>query len=94
MLFLPPKYEFSLSTKFYEYVSKNKKIIVISYDGSTPDLIINNQLGYVVNPQNMYKDLENALCKLSALKDNTSSEFDLEKYSVETLAKTVRLYLK
>ena len=86
LLFLNDVYNFALSTKFCEYISQNKKIIVVANKGQTSEFIISNQLGYWVSPNNSYQDLLNCLDNLqSASKDLSKSAFDVSDYSVKKL---------
>ncbi len=90
LLFLNDVYNFALSTKFCEYVSQNKKIIVVSHDGPTANFITSNKLGYWISPQNAYIDFLNCLTKL-----NTSSvlvedsKFDVSDFSIKKIVKSV-----
>ena len=92
MLFLSPNYEFSLSTKFFEYLSKNKKILVFSKPGSTPDLIQKNNLGYVMTPSTIKKDLHNAITELAGGKYNSPHTFDIGSYTIENITNSLKQY--
>ncbi len=90
LLFLNDVYNFALSTKFCEYVSQNKKIIVVSNNGPTANFITSNKLGYWVSPQNAYNDIMECLDKLnSPLIENEISQFIISDYSVKNIVKTV-----
>jgi hypothetical protein len=90
MLFLNDVYNFALSTKFCEYISQNKKIIVVSNKGQTAEFITSNQLGYWISPQNAYSDLLKCLNEmLSGPKGITNSKFDISYYSLNNLTKSL-----
>lgn len=88
MLFLNDVYSFALSTKFCEYISQNKKIIVVSNSGQTSEFITSNGLGYWISPKNVYSDLIHCL---NDLQNNTEQialpKFDVSYYSLNSLTK-------
>lgn len=86
MLFLNDVYNFALSTKFCEYISQNKKIIVVANGGQTSDFITSNDLGFWISPANAYNDLSACLNKLlSGSQDLLNSKFDVSAYSIKNL---------
>jgi len=88
MLFLNDVYNFALSTKFCEYISQNKKIIVVSNKGQTSDFITSNNLGYWISPKNTFNDLLNCINELEHPKTEiVRSKFDVSHYSVNNLTK-------
>ncbi|MDX2171937.1 MAG: glycosyltransferase [Bacteroidota bacterium] len=90
LLFLNDVYNFALSTKFCEYVSQNKKIIVVSNNGPTANFITSNKLGYWISPKNSYKDFLECLKTLSnSVHEKETSQFDISVYSVENIVKNV-----
>ncbi len=94
ILFLSPNYEFSLSTKFFEYLSKNKKILVFSKPGLTPDLIQKNNLGYVMTPTTIKKDLRLAITELSSGNYNSPHTFDIGSYTIGNISNSLKQYFK
>ena len=90
MLFLNDVYNFALSTKFCEYISQNKKIIVVSSKGQTSEFITSNQLGYWISPKDPYTDLLSCLGNLQAASnEQPRSSFDVSSYSVKSLTKNL-----
>lgn len=90
MLFLNDVYNFALSTKFCEYISQNKKIIVVSSKGQTSEFITSNQLGYWISPKDPYADLLSCLGNLQvASNEQPRSSFDVSSYSVKSLTKNL-----
>jgi hypothetical protein len=86
MLFLNDVYNFALSTKFCEYISQNKKIIVVANSGQTSDFITSNDLGFWISPTNAYNDLLICLSKLqTGAQDLLNSKFDVSSYSIKNL---------
>lgn len=61
LLFLLRHYEFTSSTKFYDYINFDKKIFVASEPGYIPDLITSTNLGFWAKPETFYTDFVNAL---------------------------------
>jgi glycosyltransferase involved in cell wall biosynthesis len=94
MLFLPPQFEFSLSTKFYEYVSYNKKILLFSNPGEVAQIIEQHHLGYVMLPGKMEIPFKKALSDLASGKELLQHTFPLSDYSIESLAKRIDTFLK
>jgi hypothetical protein len=90
LLFLNDVYNFALSTKFCEYISQNKKIIVVSNKGQTSEFITSNQLGYWISPKDPYKDLLTCLGNLqTASPEQPKSTFDVSFYSLNSLTKSL-----
>lgn len=90
LLFLNDVYNFALSTKFCEYVSQNKKIIVVSNNGPTANFITSNKLGYWISPNNAYEDFIGCLTTLdNSLYEKDTSQFDVSAYSVKNIVKSV-----
>ncbi|MBK7667512.1 MAG: hypothetical protein IPJ32_09355 [Sphingobacteriaceae bacterium] len=86
VLILNDVYNFNLSTKFFEYISQKKKVVVVSSEGSASKFIQENKLGVWLNPQTSYTDL------IKLIKDTENetlkqwdSTFDIEQFSVNNL---------
>lgn len=94
MLFLPPRFEFSLSTKFYEYVSYDKKILLFSNPGEVAKIINQHQLGYVMLPGEMYKPFKKGMQDILSGAPLPPHTFNLGDYSVESLAGKIAPYFK
>ncbi len=88
LLFLNDVYNFALSTKFCEYISQNKKIVVVANKGQTSQFIVSNQLGYWISPENAYSDLLESIKELEKTPQNIkNSKFDVLDYSINNLTK-------
>ncbi|HWY10572.1 MAG TPA: hypothetical protein VN026_04555, partial [Bacteroidia bacterium] len=86
LLILNDVYNFNLSTKFYEYISQKKKVVVVAKKGSASEFIVKNKLGYWFDPVNCYDDL---VTLLKSNLNNTSlkwdSNYDIEQFSLNSL---------
>ena len=94
MLFLSEAYTFSLSTKFCEYISQKKKIVLFSNKGETSEFIISHNLGYWISPENMFE----GLMKLNESKKSGDiykwkTTLDIDDFSVNTLTKQLEAFL-
>lgn len=94
MLFLPPKFEFSLSTKFYEYISHNKKLLVFTNPGEVGNIVQQYNLGYVMHPGAMKNQFKLALKELNEPDFIHQHTFNITNYSVEKLAEVIIPYLQ
>ena len=92
LLFLNDVYNFSMSTKFYEYLSQHKKILLISHEGTTANFIQEHELGFWLNPKNAEEDLLNAL---KYFKSGTSwtSKLDIQQFSISNITKALEKFL-
>jgi glycosyltransferase involved in cell wall biosynthesis len=85
-LFLNDIYNFALSTKFCEYISQKRKIVVVSAKGPASEFIQNNKIGFWIDPAQSYNDLLNLMessVNGSALKWDT--DFDINSFSLDHL---------
>lgn len=88
LLFLTDDINYSLSTKFCEYLFCQKPILVFSKPGKTSDFINKNNLGVSVSPSEIFdklNDLDNILLKKKKVFNNDLiNQFDIanlaEKY--------------
>lgn len=94
MLFLQEHLGFSLSTKFCEYLSQRKKIIVFSKGGKTAEFITGNRLGYAAFPGNIAQILDQIIKDYKEDKLQFNSNFDIEKFSVPRLTDKLVTYLR
>lgn len=85
MLFLQDHLKFSLSTKFCEYISQKKKIIVFSCPGKTSGFIIENNLGYAASPDNVTEVLLKIIDDYKAGQLEFDSSFNIDQYSIPRL---------
>lgn len=83
MLFLHDAFTFSFSTKFYEYLSQHKKIAVFSRTGALPDFVLQHELGYLLQPGDVYKGLEQIIADHRSGRLQTwTSKLDLSQYAI------------
>lgn len=88
MLFLNDVYNFALSTKFCEYISQKKKIVVVSNKGPASEFIVNNKLGYWIDPEHALIDLRRIiLATLNEKANEWDSSFDVESFSIPNITK-------
>ncbi len=86
MLFLNDIYNFALSTKFCEYISQRKKIVIVSNKGPASEFITKNNIGYWINPTYALPDLKELIQSTISKKINEwDSSFNTELFSVPVL---------
>lgn len=85
MLFLQDHLNFSLSTKFCEYISQKKKIIVFSGPGKTSEFITGNNLGYAASSDNITEILLKIIADYKTNNLDYNSSFDIDQYSLPRL---------
>jgi len=84
MLFLTDDMNYSFSTKFYEYISLKRVLLIVSKEGTTGEFVEKNNLGFMISQGNMYNQLLFAIHKISD-GYQVNESFDLTQYSVEHL---------
>ncbi len=89
-LFLTNDINYSLSTKFLEYLSQKKKILVFSNGGRTSSFIEENKLGFSINNKKMDDDLLKIIDLDPQIKTEIDSDFNIKEYSVFNLTKKVK----
>jgi hypothetical protein len=94
LLILHDLFAFSLSTKFCEYVSQHKKILVLSKAGETAKFVTGNNLGYWINPDEMQKSFTRAIAEW----ENGNARrwdpgMDISYYSLESLTQKLEQWL-
>jgi glycosyltransferase involved in cell wall biosynthesis len=86
LLFLNNVYNFALSTKFCEYISQRKKIIVVANDGYTADFVIKNDIGYWIDPRDPYHKLVQILENSDSNETRAwQSDFNVDQFSLPNL---------
>lgn len=81
LLFLTDDITFSFSTKFVEYLSQKKPILVYSKPGKTGEFVESNQLGFQMNDENLH-DVLNSL-------NNLNSNYDISQFDVKNLTQKI-----
>lgn len=95
MLFLNDVYSFSLSTKFCEYIAQKKKIIVVSNKGETANYILQNKLGYWIDPAKATQTLKEVFSDFERGELSTwNSPYDVSSFSIHHLTKKLLSVLK
>ncbi|MES2762466.1 MAG: glycosyltransferase family 4 protein [Bacteroidota bacterium] len=90
-LFLTDDITYSLSTKFLEYLSQKKQILVFSKGGATGSFVENNNLGFSIT----YSLMEEKLLKcLSTEYGKEPNTFYIEEYDIKHLTQKVSLHLQ
>ncbi len=85
LLILPDDLTYSFSTKFCEYVHAQKPIWVISKDGSTPNFVRDNGIGFHSLPT--YESLKNGIEEiLKNLETIDYSEFDDAHFNLKNIS--------
>lgn len=88
MLFLNDVYNFALSTKFCEYISQRKKIVVVSNKGPAAEFITAKGIGYWIDPEDVVANLQKVIedtIHHSCHKWDTS--FDPDQFSIPVITK-------
>jgi hypothetical protein len=90
VLFLMKDLLFSRSTKFYEYLSYGKKIVLFSSPGKTADFLVDNNIGYHFSPGEIKNNL------IDLIERDISSvppEFNVDDFSVATIARNLNSFV-
>jgi len=84
MIFLPTNCSHYFVTKFYEYISLKRPLLVFSEQGITGEFVEKNKLGFMIPQGDMYKKLLYAIDQISE-DYQVNESFDLSQYNVEYL---------
>ena len=85
MLFLTDDINYSISTKFCEYLALGKPVVVFSKGGATAELVESHGLGISVSSPDDFPKLAKFMTD-TWQKPAGTADFDLKAYSVEQLA--------
>lgn len=85
LLFSAPDHSFAFNTKFFEYLSCRKPIVLFSNSGKTSDFLEQNNLGYTITPSDFDRSFNEFLTSLRSKTLEFNSQFDIRPYSVEAL---------
>ncbi len=85
LLFLADAFEFSFSTKYYEYIAQRKKIVAFSRPGTLTKYIEKNEIGYGVYPDSIKGSLKKILSEYKSDNHLFPSNFDIKQFSCESL---------
>ena len=77
---------YSLSTKFCEYLYCKKPILVFSKPGETTDFITENNLGFSISPNEIFQKISNLESILLECKKDINSDL-LNRFDIANLAK-------
>jgi glycosyltransferase involved in cell wall biosynthesis len=92
MLFLSNDINYSLSTKFCEYIAYEKPILVFSNGGFTSSFVTDNKIGYAINDDDIEKSLAKALYELKT--QTFKSNYNYKQYSIRSIIKDYENLLK
>ena len=94
MTFLTDEITYCFNTKFFEYLSERKPIMIFSKPGSASQYIIENNLGYLFEPGHVEASLVKVYTdfKNGSLLNNPS--FDISEFNIRNLTKEVENLLK
>ena len=87
MLFLADDTNYSFSTKFYEYVSNEKPVLLFAKEGVTSEYVIENGIGLSFNPGNIKEQLKAALPKIINGSIDFNTNFDTSAFEIYQLTK-------
>ena len=85
MLFLVDDTNYSFSTKFYEYASNRKPILVFSKPGKTSRFVNENKIGMQIAKGNIMQDLLQLLEKLKNNELHFNSSFSTKEFELDFL---------
>ena len=94
VLMSAPDHSFAFNTKFYEYLSNNKPILLFSNKGETSDFIVRNRLGFHVNPNTLKKDMDYLWVNMSRIIEGFNDKFDINPYSIQNITIELEKWLK
>lgn len=91
LLFLSDDINYSLSTKFCEYIAFRKPIVLFSTDGFTSEYVVSNNIGIHISGN---QDVEK-LVQLFSAHDimKFPNEFDVSRFSIQSITKDIHLLL-
>ena len=87
-------HSFAFNTKFCEYIANRKPILLFSYPGETSDFLLNNKLGFLVNPTSFEKDMDTFFHQLQNIITNYNSGFNIDAFSIPSLTTEIEKLLK
>jgi glycosyltransferase involved in cell wall biosynthesis len=91
-LFLTDDITYSLSTKFLEYLSQKKPILVFAKGGATGAFVESNHLGFSINSKQMEEKLIHCLSNIQSGREETV--FSIENYNIKNLTKKIVSHLR
>jgi glycosyltransferase involved in cell wall biosynthesis len=86
LLFLTDDINYSFSTKFCEYISYEKPIIVFSNDGYTSKYIVENKIGHSLSFKNNFNDFSKILNSIKDNELNYYSSFSKDSFDLTYLS--------
>jgi hypothetical protein len=86
-LFLTDDINYSLSTKFLEYLSQEKQILVFSKGGATGNFVETHHLGFSIDSNCMEEKLTKCLLCVDIVEKR--NRFSTDEYNIKNLAKKI-----
>lgn len=78
LLFLNDCYRFALSTKFCEYISQNKKVLLLSHSGEAAEFINSYKLGFTITPENCQTELLKIINQFRNMNSNYTQKSNVD----------------
>ncbi len=94
LLFLNRSLNFSLSTKFFEYLAFNRMIVVCGESGATSAFVKNKGIGYGFEPQKMLPGFLELMKDFDSGKIQPNASFDRNTFSLPEITKKLDEILK
>lgn len=89
LLFITDDLTYSFSTKFYEYLSHHKPIVVFSNQGKMPEHIVSNKLGYHISKENCSAGLLKIYSDSLTRNLITNKNYDINAYDVKNITNQI-----
>jgi glycosyltransferase involved in cell wall biosynthesis len=93
VLMSTPDHSFAFNTKFCEYLANRKPILLFSNPGELPDFIVQNKLGFHVNPSQLEKEMNTFFDNINRIVSNFNDKFDIEPFSIPSLTNEIEKLL-
>lgn len=87
MLFLADDTNYSFSTKFYEYVSNEKPVLLFAKPGITSEFITENSIGISLSPGKIKEQLRKVILRAISNDISFNTKFDTKPFEVNQLTK-------
>ena len=94
LLFLIDGFNYSLSTKFFEYIAQSKPVLLFAKPGETSNYILEHGIGWHFEKKNTSKIFRNIIEKKGENNLKLESAFDRNQFSIRSLTDKLELVLK